>query len=552
MDFQKSLGLVCCPPEEGADGIFFVIDFGRENVGLITFEIEAPSGTVLDIGHGEHLEDGRVRTFISDRNFADRYICKAGRNSYTLPFRRIGGRYLQVHVTNFRSPVTIHYFGLKPLSLPDLDSCRFRTCDNLTNKIHDIGLRTLKLCMHEHYEDTPWREQSLYAFDARNQALYGYYAFGNYDFASVSFDLLGRGIRDHGLLELCAPAKIAVTIPVFSLVWITALFEHWMHSGSSHLFETFSGQIEQMVRTALADPIDHSGLYSPPNTPRIWHFYEWTPGLEGKIGNDDITGEIHAAYNLFLHEALGSYAHMLEMSGGGEAALAYQQVQRDLGSAIHKNFWGEETGHYATITKKDRPEGFHQLIQVLALYCGIVPKENEGSVLKALSNPVCQEITLSSAIYLLKAFVNRSPESRNIISSFITENWEPMIFAGATTCWETQYGAADFEDAGSLCHGWSSLPVYYYHAYVLGIRPLSPGFKEFIVSPYCDRFHEAEGEVATPFGKIAVTWRKDDRGVFLNVTGPDECKPTLQSLPEITISEMKYNGKRIRSLEISW
>lgn len=38
--------------------------------------------------------------------------------------------------------------------------------------------------MHEHYEDYPWREQALYAFDSRNQALYGYYAFGNYDFAA--------------------------------------------------------------------------------------------------------------------------------------------------------------------------------------------------------------------------------------------------------------------------------------------------------------------------------------------------------------------------------
>ena len=33
--------------------------------------------------------------------------------------------------------------------------------------------------MMEHYVDTPWREQCLYAFDARNQMLCGYYAFEN-------------------------------------------------------------------------------------------------------------------------------------------------------------------------------------------------------------------------------------------------------------------------------------------------------------------------------------------------------------------------------------
>jgi hypothetical protein len=38
-----------------------------------------------------------------------------------------------------------------------------------------------------------------------------------------------------------------------------------------------------------------------------------------------------------------------------------------------------------------------------------------------------------------------------------------MLEAGATSAWETAKGAEDFDRAGSLCHGWSSIPVYYYH-----------------------------------------------------------------------------------------
>ena len=29
--------------------------------------------------------------------------------------------------------------------------------------------------------------------------------------------------------------------------------------------------------------------------------------------------------------------------------------------------------------------------------------------------------------------------------------------------WETILGDADFDNAGSLCHGWSAMPVYYYN-----------------------------------------------------------------------------------------
>ena len=36
-------------------------------------------------------------------------------------------------------------------------------------------------------------------------------------------------------------------------------------------------------------------------------------------------------------------------------------------------------------------------------------------------------------------------------------------------------GAAAFDRAGSLCHAWSSIPLYLYGAYVLGVRPEKPG-----------------------------------------------------------------------------
>ena len=50
-----------------------------------------------------------------------------------------------------------------------------------------------------------------------------------------------------------------------------------------------------------------------------------------------------------------------------------------------------------------------------------------------------------------------------IILNDIEEIYVPMLKYGSTTVWETELGEKDFAKAGSLCHGWSAMPIYYYH-----------------------------------------------------------------------------------------
>jgi len=48
------------------------------------------------------------------------------------------------------------------------------------------------------------------------------------------------------------------------------------------------------------------------------------------------------------------------------------------------------------------------------------------------------------------------------VLSEIRDTYRIMVEAGSTAAWETIDGAAAFDNAGSLCHGWSAIPVYYY------------------------------------------------------------------------------------------
>ncbi|MBR6059063.1 MAG: family 78 glycoside hydrolase catalytic domain, partial [Victivallales bacterium] len=49
-------------PPQADMGVALTVDFGRESTGYMTFIVEAAEGTVLEIHHGEHLDDGHPRS----------------------------------------------------------------------------------------------------------------------------------------------------------------------------------------------------------------------------------------------------------------------------------------------------------------------------------------------------------------------------------------------------------------------------------------------------------------------------------------------------------
>jgi len=259
------------------DGVFLIFDMGREEVGHLELEIDAPEGTIVDAGYGEHLDDGRARTFVGRRNFAGRYICREGRQKFTHPYLRWAGRYLQlfVHASEF----TLYKLSLKRCEYPVQIKGKVDTGKEIHKKIHDVGCRTLHNCMHEHYEDTPWREQALYANDARTQALCGYYAFGETAMPASSFKLLGEGLREDGFINITAPARSNLAIASFTLVWMLAVRDQYLYSGDDTLARAFLPQITSMLQRYLDER--ENGLFPIRKQKQVWHFYDWSAGMSG-------------------------------------------------------------------------------------------------------------------------------------------------------------------------------------------------------------------------------------------------------------------------------
>ncbi len=441
-------------------GIYFIIDLYEETAGFLDIDLEVPHDCQVDVGFGEHLYDGRCRTSIRGF-FCDLYL-KKGRNQYLHTFRRFGCRYLQFFV--HAHEVTVHYAGIRPTVYP-FDVKNYQSGNLLRDTIYKVCQNTLIHCHHEHYEDCPWREQALYTMDSRNQMLCGYYAFNEFEAPRASLELMTHGLRNDGILMLCYPAGLDFPIPAFSCMYFVQMEEYLRYSGDKSLAEEHYDLLTTIMNTFLSR-MQPEGVIENfyGGNGQYWNFYEWSPTLSGAFGEQE--RRLECPINAFLSLALQALAKIARAIGKEEDADKYAAIATDLNAAIARVFYNPETKLFETFDKIHRG-WYATLTQALCTLCGAADDVDKSKILPILASNGKDggaiPNTLSMNAFRFDALLNIDREKyAPVILDELDRDYLYMLRGGATTFWETIIGASDFGDAGSLCHGWSALPVYYY------------------------------------------------------------------------------------------
>lgn len=458
VDYTDSWPVFC------SDNTYMILDLHQETVGVWYLDIELQEESDVLVAWGEHLDDGHVRAYVGGRNFCARFHAGPGRHKFIHPFLRMGCRYLQIHV---EGAATVHDTGIIPTVYP-VDSYPIDCGSELRNRIYNVGIHTLRCCMHEHYEDSPWREQALYTMDSRNQMLCGYHAFHEYAFPKASLEVIAASLREDHLLELCSPGRVSVTIPIFSAIFTMQLYEYAVYAKDTSLLEKLL-PVSKDIADGFLSRRDASGLVVSYTEAPHWNFYEWQDALSGEIGK--ITAPEEEAYDAplqgFISLCLKAVADSCRLLGDTDTAAYFEQEQHALNQAINLAFLdsGEEI-YYSYIRKMDSTQ-YHtcELTQSLMLLNDACPETLKPVLRRKLMNHELLEITLSHSIFKYEALLE-DPSLKESVFAQIDEIWGAMLDAGATAFWETQKGASDFADAGSLCHAWSAVPVYLYHKYL--------------------------------------------------------------------------------------
>lgn len=415
----------------------YLIDLQNEMAGFIEFNFECLHSERITVGYGEHIIDGTVRQKIGPRDFSVEFISKPGKNNYINYFRRIAGRYLHVTAKNI---IKINYIGVRDVEYP-LKVNSFDFNDDFMNKVYETSIRTLRLCMHEHYEDCPWREQCLYTMDSFNQIRCGYYCFedGNKDYVRYNLSLISKSIRNDNLLCICAPSGLDYPIPSFSLAFLLEVSEYLDFSKDYDFKEEVSDTIYRIVE-AFTNRIDDNHLIPSFGKP-YWDFYEWQDHCAG--------GEIEE-YSSILNML---FVFAIEKSN---KHFNFNIDLTNIKKAINKMFIEDNI-----VYLNEKKQFSSQLSCALGILINLCDDKTAKEMLN--SNRIIQA-TLSMKSFVYDSLLKLDGDKyKDFILDDIKKNYSIMLEDGATSFYETIKGAEDFDGAGSLCHGWSAIPIYYYN-----------------------------------------------------------------------------------------
>lgn len=430
---------------------YSLFDLGREEVGYLTLRVKSEKAQKLTIAWGEHIVDGGVRRKIGPRDFSVEVTVKAGVTEYTNYFRRLGLRYLEVHS---QEALDVEYVSVRPCYYP-VQKKEKKYSKELWQQIYDVSVRTLELCMHDHYEDCPWREQALYAMDSRNQMLCGYYAFGEYRFARESLYLMMKNQREDDFLAICAPCDSTLTIPSFTLHYFTEVYEYTKYSKDMTLVEEILPGMQAVMDVFLGRMKD--GLIPMFEEEQYWNFYEWTDDLANGIRVVD-EPLLEAALNCLLSMTLQTLQKICDMMG---VSAEYTKIAEDMNERIREVFYHTDSGLYIN---RYGEEKYSELVNAMAILCGAAKGEEAEYICEQLVNSnALTKASLSMMCFKYDALLQVNKEKyKAFILADIEQTYQKMLDAGATSFWETALGEADFDNAGSLCHGWSAMPIYYF------------------------------------------------------------------------------------------
>jgi hypothetical protein len=499
------------PPE--ADGLREItVDFGRELSGCIELEVDAPRGAMIDMYGIECIRDDGTVEHTDGIQCTLRYVTREGWQTYRSPIRR-GLRYLQITFRDLTREIRFHRVLMHASSYPAQRVGRFDCPDRTLTRSWEISRDTDLLCMEDTFVDCPCYEQTFWVGDARGEALIAHYAFGAYDFVRRGWNLVARSLDRSPITESQVPSGWQNVLTTWSLFWMFGCREYYEHSGDEAFLRGIYPSLRKNAQ-ALLERVNADHLLSI----EAWNMLDWAP-------MDTPDRGVVTHLNVELVKALRDLAAVSRQVGRADDAPGWEEQAECIAKAVNRHLWSDEKSAYIDSIHHDGTPSATVSMQtnVMVYLCGCAEGERKQMIEGYLREPPVGFVRIGSPFvtFFYYEALCRAGFIEEMIAD-IRKNYGLMLDEGATSCWETFPGFEKGRLTRSHCHGWSAAPAYFLGAYVLGVRPLAPGFARTLVDPALGDLPWAKGSVPTPRGRIDIRVEKRGSKIVARARAPKD------------------------------
>ncbi|NOU35208.1 MAG: hypothetical protein HOO88_00295 [Kiritimatiellaceae bacterium] len=514
------------PMQTGARA--WVYEFKKEFDGYITVEVEAPAGTVLDVGVDDWLrKDGLIRLYGSNPfvNAVDRYILRGGRQKIQ-SFHVRGGHFLQLTLSLPDGETgTAHIHDAHILSanchFPNLGS--FECSEPVLNWAYATAFRTLQVSTEDSYADCPWRERGTYLGD-------GYVNIHMHEMVNADRRIPNRFLRlfaysqlGNGQMPASAPSWTVSCLSDFTLIWILCLHDYWKLTQDAALVETLWPALENI----LSSPewiADETGLWG---SDHLNVFIDWGVLREERLGR------ANAVLNAFRIRALECAAVMAGVIGKTNRAEALREELSAVRTAFEKHLWIDSEDRFAPYLNADGSQAKTTALHanILATLYRIGSEKQQDAACRyiekrlkrnAADAQINGQFSGHAEYYFLFYAIEMLYQRGRIgtAEQVIRDHYRPMMKADSGTLWECL--CRGVQEVGSRCHSWGGEPLISAMRHTLGVQlpdPKNPN--KVLIAPQADTIDWARGTYPHPKGSIHVEWKRVEGKIELNYTAPE-------------------------------
>ncbi len=507
----------------------FIVDMGQAFAGRARLLLSGPAGTAVTLRYGERLEkDGslvitQIAPFVYQGPFqTDRYILKGtGNEVWESRFTYHGFRY--VEVTGFPGRPTLDDFQGRVMHTDFPITGEFVCSNPLFNDIQHLTMWAYRSNFLSIPTDCPQREKNGWTGDAQlacEQAMYNVdnaaaYAKWMNDFDDVQ--------KPDGEFPGIVPTYDwgYGTGPAWDSAFVIIPWTLYVYAGDARILAEHYDRMKRYVGYLTHRAKNHIVDYG---------LGDWVPAKTETPAAVTSTGYYYVD-TLILSRA----ARLL---GKVEDAERYARLAEDIRKAFNKTFYKGD-GLYANGS---------QTALSCAIYQQLAEPSQVGRIVDQLvANVQRQDGHLDTGILGAKyLFHSLSDHRRHDIAYRIATQTTPPSYGdwlkkGATTLWE------DWRGEASLNHiMFGDISAWFYQE-LAGIHatPAQPAFKRIIFRPRpVGDLAFVRASIRSPYGKIASSWRRGDRGFEWEVTVPPNTTATI-CVPTSSPEKVTEGGRPI-------